>query len=132
MFSTVKFAKPVVLSVPGNTSVKVGSNVTLKCEVQSLGFSPIIMWLKWINGVPKSYPKLNLKVDTRLNGAIISGAGAFVANFPHEEFVIVDLVTYNQVLNIVNVTEKDFGVYTCIAVNDLGHDYGSTILKKRK
>ena len=37
---------------------------------------------------------------------------------------------YGVELNIVNVTEDDFGLYTCFVRNHIGNDFSSAFLSK--
>ena len=103
--------------LPKNKSVQVGESVTMKCLVVLSGTLPDFRWLKWDKSI------------------------TFVSNMRNNledgAFQVIDLKYYRTIqrddsyeseLKISNVTEEDFGLYTCYASNHIGAEYNSAFL----
>ena len=92
----------------------------MKCIVLVSGTLPDFRWLKWDQNIT-SEPKIN---------------GRMQANGSHK---LIDPVYYTTIkdgeyhgiqLEIYNVTENDFGLYTCFVSNHIGYDYNSAFVLK--
>ena len=105
--------------LPKNKSVQVGESVTMKCLVVLSGTLPDFRWLKWDKSI------------------------TFVSNMRNNledgAFQVIDLKYYRTIqrddsyeseLKISNVTEEDFGLYTCYASNHIGAEYNSAFLSR--
>ncbi|CAG5077539.1 Similar to htl: Fibroblast growth factor receptor homolog 1 (Drosophila melanogaster) [Cotesia congregata] len=98
--------RPILTRAPENTTVLIGSNASLICEVLSNAHRH----LEWYHGRHKNFETINvtnssLRVEVKASG-----------------------VDSPEVLTLVNVTEKDEGWYTCIAQNTLGETFSSAYL----
>ncbi|KAH0557914.1 hypothetical protein KQX54_012811 [Cotesia glomerata] len=98
--------RPILTRAPENTTVLIGSNASLICEVLSNAHRH----LEWYHGRHKTFDTINvtnssLRVEVKASG-----------------------VDNPEVLTLVNVTEKDEGWYTCIAQNTLGETFSSAYL----
>ena len=105
--------------LPRNKSAQVGESVTMKCLVVVSGTLPDFRWLKW----DKSITFVSNMEDNLEDGA----------------FQVIDLKYYRTIqrddsyeseLKISNVTEEDFGLYTCYASNHIGAEYNSAFLSR--
>ena len=105
--------------LPRNKSAQVGESVTMKCLVVLSGTLPDFRWLKW----DKSITFVSNMEDNLEDGA----------------FQVIDLKYYRTIqrddsyeseLKISNVTEEDFGLYTCYASNHIGAEYNSAFLSR--
>ena len=105
--------------LPRNESAQVGESVTMKCLVVISGTLPDFRWLKW----DKSITFVSNMEDNLEDGA----------------FQVIDLKYYRTIqrddsyeseLKISNVTEEDFGLYTCYASNHIGAEYNSAFLSR--
>ena len=105
--------------LPRNKSAEVGESVTMKCFVVVSGTLPDFRWLKW----DKSITFVSNMEDNLEDGA----------------FQVIDLKYYRTIqrddsyeseLKISNVTEEDFGLYTCYASNHIGAEYNSAFLSR--
>ena len=106
--------------VSKNKSVQVGESVTMKCLAVLSGTLPDLRWLKWDKSI------------------------TFVSNMRNNledgAFQLIDLQYYSTVrqrgesyeseLKISNVTEEDFGLYTCYVSNHIGAEYNSAFLSR--
>ncbi|KAL9983806.1 hypothetical protein ACROYT_G006036 [Oculina patagonica] len=106
-------------SLPKNTTVQIGDNATMTCIVLVSGTLPDFRWLKWDKSVT-SMPKLG---DDLMNGS-------YRLIDPHYYKTIQVKDNYGVELRITNVTEDDFGLYTCFVSNHIGKDYNSAFLSK--
>ena len=91
----------------------------MKCLVVVSGTLPDFRWLKW----NKSITFVSNMEDNLEDGA----------------FQVIDLKYYRTIqrddsyeseLKISNVTEEDFGLYTCYASNHIGAEYNSAFLSR--
>ena len=105
--------------LPENTTVEIGKNATMKCRVVVSGTLPDFRWLKWDKSVTfVSKIEDNLQngsfelIDPRYYRSLHWGSG------------------YCSELTIINVTEDDFGLYTCYASNHIGAEYNSAFLSR--
>ncbi|KAK1120038.1 hypothetical protein K0M31_012767 [Melipona bicolor] len=99
--------RPILTRPPRNTTVLVGSNVTMTCEVLSAAHRH----LEWYHGYHTSFDTVNktnqsFRVEVKAEGA-----------------------ENPEVLKLYNVTEKDEGWYSCIAQNALGETFSSAYLR---
>ncbi|XP_031562084.1 fibroblast growth factor receptor-like 1 [Actinia tenebrosa] len=106
---------------PKNTTTQIQTNVSLQCIVVASSSLPDFRWIKW-NTPPKNF-RTNLDFTN----------GNFTAIDPiHYRTLKVEKGKYGVELQLNNVQEKDFGLYTCVASNHLGRDYRSAFLLKNK
>ena len=99
--------------------MQVGDNATLTCIVLVSGTLPDFRWLKWnksVNSIPKTYNE------------ILNGSYRLVDPYSYKTVRVKN--NYGVELNIVNVTEDDFGLYTCFVSNHIGNDFTSAFLSK--
>ena len=99
--------------------MQVGDNATLTCIVLVSGTPVDFRWLKWnkfVNSIPKTYNE------------ILNGSYRLVDPYYYKTVRVKN--NYGVELNIVNVTEDDFGLYTCFGSNHLGNDFTSAFLSK--
>ena len=90
----------------------------MKCIVLVSATLPDFRWLKWDKSV-KSVPK-------------------FIGNPENTSYKLIDSRYYSTIqgenygveLRINNVTEDDFGLYTCFVSNHIGKDYNSAFLNR--
>ena len=118
-------SRPVLQSgLPRSTTAKVGDNIALKCVVQASAYPtlPDFRWFKWDRNIT-SEPKISINSMMKANGL-------------HQ---LVDPVRYTTIkvgehhgvqLEIYNVTENDYGLYTCFVNNRIGYDYSSAFVMK--
>ena len=89
----------------------------MACIVLVSGTLPDFRWLKWsktTTSKPKSY-------DDILNGS-------FRLIDPYYYKTIRVKGNYGVEVNIINVTEDDFGLYTCLVSNHIGNEFRSAFL----
>ena len=99
--------------------MQVGDNATFTCINLVRGPLPDFRWLKWnksVNSIPKTYNEI-------LNGS-------YRLIDPYYYKIVQVKSNYGVELNIVNVTEDDFGLYTCFVSNHIGNDFSSAFLIK--
>ena len=118
-------AKPRTIPIlrkdlPRNKSAQVGESVTMKCLVVLSGTLPDFRWLKWDESITfVSNIRDNLE------------DGAFQLIDPQYYSTIRQRgESYESELKISNVTEEDFGLYTCYASNHIGAEYNSAFLNR--
>ncbi|KAK0165333.1 hypothetical protein PV328_003853 [Microctonus aethiopoides] len=99
--------RPILTRAPTNTTVLIGSNASMICEVLSAAHRH----LEWARGRHKSLETVNNDTDRNFKVEVEDG----VRDNP-------------EVLTLYNVTEKDEGWYTCIAQNTLGETFSSAYL----
>ncbi|CAL7937733.1 unnamed protein product [Xylocopa violacea] len=97
--------RPLLTIPPKNTTVLVGGNVTMTCDVLSYAHRH----LEWYRGYHTSFDTVN-ETNQSLR---VEGEGA----------------ENPEVLQLYNVTMKDEGWYTCIAQNALGETFSSAYLR---
>ena len=113
--------KPILRKdLPRNKSAQVGESVTMKCLVVLSGTLPDFRWLKWDKSITfVSNIRDNLE------------DGAFQLIDPRYYSTIRQRgASYGSELKISNVTEEDFGLYTCYASNHIGAEYNSAFLNR--
>ena len=106
--------------LPRNKSAQAGESVTMKCLVVVSGTLPDFRWLKWDKSI-----------------TFVSNMGDNLEDGP---FQLIDLKYYSAIqqgpesygseLKISNVTEEDFGLYTCYVSNHIGAEYNSAFLSR--
>ncbi|XP_020288431.1 fibroblast growth factor receptor homolog 1-like isoform X2 [Pseudomyrmex gracilis] len=101
--------RPILTRAPRNTTVLIGNNATMICEV----LSDAHRHLEWYHGYHTSLDTVN-KSSQNLRVEVVK-----VGN---------DTDTPEE-LRLYNVTEKDEGWYTCIAQNTLGETFSSAYLR---
>lgn len=99
--------RPILTRPPRNSTVLVGSNVSMICQV----LSDAHRHLEWYHGCHTSLDTVN-KTNQSLRVEVKAGG----TENPEE-------------LKLYNVTEKDEGWYTCIAQNTLGETFSSAYLR---
>ena len=112
--------RPILLKdLPRNKSAKVGESVTMKCLVVVSGTLPDFRWLKW----DKSITFVSNMEDNLEDGAFQVIDLKYYRTIQRDE-------SYESELKISNVTEEDFGLYTCYASNHIGAEYNSAFLSR--
>ena len=89
----------------------------MTCIVLVSGTLPDFKWLKWDKSVT-SIKKIGDDLQS----------GSYRLIDPHYYKTIRVKDHYGVELRITNVTEDDFGVYTCFVSNHIGKDYNSAFL----
>ena len=105
--------------LPENTTVEIGKNATMKCRVVVSGTLPDFRWLKWDKSVT-----LVSKIEDNLK------SGSFKVIDPRYYHSLQSEDKYGSEVTIINVTENDFGLYTCYASNHIGAEYNSAFLSR--
>ena len=105
--------------LPRNKSAQVGESVTMKCLVLVSGTLPDFRWLKW----DKSITFVSNMEDNLEDGAFQLIDLKYYRTIQRDE-------SYESELKISNVTEEDFGLYTCYASNHIGAEYNSAFLSR--
>ena len=90
----------------------------MTCIVLVSGTLPDFRWLKWDKSVASK--KISDDLENRLYRLIDPHSYKFLRVKDH----------YGAELRITNVTEDDFGLYTCFVTNHIGKDYNSAFLSK--
>ena len=104
--------------LPKNTTVEIGKNATMKCLVLVSGTLPDFRWLKWDKSV--TFPKIKDNL----------GNGSYQLIDPRHYHSVQVGESYGSEVTITNVTEDDFGLYTCYASNHIGAEYNSAFLSR--
>ncbi|XP_020606914.1 fibroblast growth factor receptor 2-like isoform X4 [Orbicella faveolata] len=113
-------SRPILqTSLPSNTTVQIGDNATMTCIVLVSGTLPDFRWLKWDKSV------LSIK---KIGDDFENGSYRLID--PHYYKTIRVKDHYGVELRITNVTEDDFGLYTCFVSNHIGKDYNSAFLSR--
>lgn len=118
-------SRPVLQSgLPRNTTAKVGDNIALKCVVQASAYTPFphFRWLKWDRNIT-SQPKISINSMMKANGLhqLVDPA----------RYTTIKVGEYHGVqLEIYNVTDNDYGLYTCFVTNHIGYNYNSAFVMK--
>ncbi|KAL9983811.1 hypothetical protein ACROYT_G006043 [Oculina patagonica] len=108
-------------NLPKNTIVQLGDNAAMECIVIIMGMLPDFRWLKWDKSVT-SMPKLGDDLE--------KGSYHLIDPLSYKIFQVKHNHNYGVELRITNVTEDDFGLYTCFVSNHIGKDYNSAFLRK--
>ena len=90
----------------------------MTCIVLVSGTLPDFRWLKWDKSVR----------SIQIAGDLPNGSYRLID--PHYYKTIRVKDHYGVELRITNVTEDDFGLYTCFVSNHIGNDYNSAFLSK--
>ncbi|PFX31040.1 Fibroblast growth factor receptor-like 1 [Stylophora pistillata] len=104
---------------PMNKTVQVGDNATFTCNVHTNGIHMDFIWLKWTS-MPTYEDILNS----------FDSFDSFRRIDPHYYKAVQVKSNYSLMVNIVNVTEDDFGLYICYVRNPMGKDFRSAYLIK--
>ena len=99
--------------------MQIGDNATMTCIVLVSGTLPDFRWLKWDKSV------LSIK---KIGDDFENGSYRLID--PHYYKTIRVKDHYGVELRITNVTEDDFGLYTCFVSNHIGKDYNSAFLSR--
>lgn len=122
-FTAKARSRPILnCGYPKNKTTTRHSNVRLKCIVALSGSLPDFRWIHWKTAPPSHEKPLDLK----------NGHFTVIDPIHYSTIDIGNKGQHGVVLNLKNVTDKDFGLYTCIASNHLGKDYRSAYLIKKK
>lgn len=105
--------------LPQNTTAEIGENATMKCRVVVSGTLPDFRWLKWDKSVT-----FVSKIEDDLE------SGSFKLIDPRYYDSLQSGGEYGSEVTIINVTEDDFGLYTCYASNHIGAEYNSAFLSR--
>ena len=90
----------------------------MKCLVLVSGTLPDFRWLKWDKSV--TFPKIKDNL----------GNGSYQLIDPRYYHSVQVGESYGSEVTITNVTEDDFGLYTCYASNHIGAEYNSAFLSR--
>ena len=107
-------------NLPENTTVEIGKNATMKCRVVVSGTLPDFRWLKWDKSVT-----FVSKIEDNLDN---NGSFKLIDPRYYHSLQLGD--EYGSEVTIINVTEDDFGLYTCYASNHIGAEYNSAFLSR--
>ena len=91
----------------------------MKCRVVVSGTLPDFRWLKW----DKSVTFVSKIEDNLENGSFKLIDPRYYQSLHLED-------EYGSAVTIINVTENDFGLYTCYASNHIGAEYNSAFLSR--
>lgn len=91
----------------------------MKCLVMVSGTLPDFRWLKW----DKSVTFVSNIKDNLENGLFQLIDPRYYRSWQQGE-------KYGSGVTIINVTEEDFGLYTCYASNHIGAEYNSAFLSR--
>ena len=91
----------------------------MKCLVLVSGTLPDFRWLKWDKSV--TFPS---KIKDNLEN------GSYQLIDPRYYHSVQSGESYGSEVTITNVTEDDFGLYTCYASNHIGAEYNSAFLSR--
>ena len=106
-------------NLPKNTTAQIGDNATMTCIVLVSGTLPDFRWLKWDKSVT-STKKISYDLE--------NGSYRLIDPDYYKTIQVKD--HYGVELRITNITEDDFGLYTCFVSNHIGKDYNSAFLSK--
>lgn len=124
----IKFAgkhetRPILQSdSPKNATAKTGDNARMSCFVLYSATIPDFRWWKW----NKSITSLQSVQDSTHTYA------PYKVIDPRLYKSIRDGRKYGVELRINNITEDDFGLYTCFVSNHIGYSYNSAFLSKKE
>ena len=99
--------------------MEIGKNATMKCRVVQSRTLPDFRWLKWDKSV--TFPS---KIKESLEN------GSYQLIDPRYYHSLQSGDVYGSEVTIINVTEDDFGLYTCYASNHIGAEYNSAFLSR--
>ena len=121
-FLTAEPRGPPILrnDLPENTTVEIGKNATMRCRVMVSGTLPDFRWLKWDKSV--TYVS---KIEDNLKS---NGSFKLIDPRYYRSLLLED--EYGSEVTIINVTEDDYGLYTCYASNHIGAEYNSAFLSR--
>ena len=109
-----------------NQTSYVGDNVSIACYELITGTIPYFRWLKWKGRLNVTlFEKYVIDAEDEDMFQVISD------NFNHpttKQGRIERSVIHGSVLTLKNITSKDSGYYTCLAINLVGTDYVSMYL----
>ena len=91
----------------------------MKCRIVVSGTLPDFRWLKWDKSVT-----FVSKIEDNLEN------GSFKLIDPRYYHSLQLGDEYGSEVTIINVTEDDFGLYTCYASNHIGAEYNSAFLSR--
>ena len=92
----------------------------MKCRVEVSGTLPDFRWLKWDKSVT-----FVSKIEDNLDN---NGSFKLIDPRYYHSLQLGD--EYGSEVTIINVTEDDFGLYTCYASNHIGAEYNSAFLSR--
>ncbi|KAG9509208.1 Tyrosine kinase receptor Cad96Ca, partial [Fragariocoptes setiger] len=110
---------PILKEPPTNQTVHPGSNVTFKCEVANEHIPPVVRWFK----IPSEGSKNHDPFWKSYRSISEDGSSDWGL------FNYTDVIHTADVIEIKNVTDKDVGVYGCLAFNEYGRTIKSAYLK---
>ena len=125
-------APEISKETPQDKVVRLGGNVTFECrEKNRLSYHPKIEWLKWNQTLSARNTELDFE-----NGSftvIEDTVGKYKHHNVIEQKTIPEIghkyTEINLKLMIINITEDDLGMYTCVACDKHGRSHRSAFLR---
>ncbi|XP_015756848.1 PREDICTED: fibroblast growth factor receptor 2-like [Acropora digitifera] len=115
--------RPILQSnFPKNVTAKTGAHAHMSCFVLYSATIPDFRWWKW-------------------NKSITSLQNIEDSSHTYTPYKVIDSLLYKTILDgrkygvelrINNVTEDDFGLYTCFVSNHIGYSYNSAFLSRKE
>ncbi|XP_074612680.1 fibroblast growth factor receptor 2-like isoform X3 [Acropora palmata] len=115
--------RPILQSdFPKNVTTKTGAHAHMSCFVLYSATIPDFRWWKWNKSIT-SLQNIEDSSHTYTPYKVIDS---------HLYKTILDGRKYGVELRINNVTEDDFGLYTCFVSNHIGYSYNSAFLSRKE
>ncbi|XP_067037569.1 fibroblast growth factor receptor 2-like isoform X3 [Acropora muricata] len=115
--------RPILQSnFPKNVTAKTGAHAHMSCFVLYSATIPDFRWWKWNKSIT-SLQNIEDSSHTYTPYKVIDS---------HLYKTILDGRKYGVELRINNVTEDDFGLYTCFVSNHIGYSYNSAFLSRKE
>ncbi|XP_028414944.1 hemicentin-1-like isoform X2 [Dendronephthya gigantea] len=115
---------PILLKThPKNITSTPGKNVTFECIELLSNPMPDYRWYKW-HTVPDTYPRLNFDNTSQFTEID-------PIHYTPMQVNVHNTNRYAGKLTLKNITEDDFGLYSCVLRNQFGMDYSSAFLHRK-